>query len=128
MFIKANIVSSTIIFSFLLFSNFSFPQYDEIKFEHFTTKDGLPDLTVNCILQDHLGYLWFGTDNGLVKYDGYSMTFYRPQPNDSNSLSQHKVKVIYEDGKNNLWIGTGWLNEGGLNRFNREVETFTHYN
>ena len=114
--------------SLLLFpSVITFPQVEKLEFEHFTTKDGLPDLTVSCILQDQLGYLWFGTDNGLVKYDGYHMTLYQPKPDDPSSLSHHTVKAICEDRDGNLWIGTGSDNDGGLNHFNRDNEKFTRY-
>lgn len=45
--------------------------FPEPKFEHLTIADGLPENSVRCILQDHLGYMWFGTQSGLVKYNGY---------------------------------------------------------
>ena len=116
------------IFSVILFiSTASFSQYDDLVFEHLTTEEGLPHLTVNCIEQDYLGFLWFGTQNGLVMYDGYTMKVYRPESGDSNSISQGDIKVIYEDNSHNLWIGTGWDNKGGLNLFNRQNETFTRF-
>ena len=54
-----------------LLSNNSLPQNDEPIFQHLTVADGLPNNHVKCIIQDHLGFLWFTTQNGLVKYDGY---------------------------------------------------------
>lgn len=98
--------------------------WPEPVFEHLTLVDGLPESTIICILQDHLGYMWFGTQNGLVRYDGYNMKVYQPDPNDSLSISDRTVIKIYEDRFNNLWIGTY---EGGLNRFDRAKETFTSY-
>lgn len=50
-------------------------KWPEPKFEHITVKDGLPDNSVWCMLQDHLGFLWFGTYIGLVKYDGYKLFY-----------------------------------------------------
>ncbi len=78
------------LFLLILLSSLSlkiFPQKDEIKFEHITIEDGLPENSVFCILQDHLGYLWLGTQKGLVKYDGYNMTVYQPNPDDTLSIN-----------------------------------------
>ena len=98
-------------------------QFPEPIFEHLTVEDGLPENSVRCILQDHFGYMWFGTQNGLVKYDGYNMTVYQPDLEDSLSISDRTVNRIYEDRSGALWIGTN----GGLNRFDRITETFTKY-
>ena len=98
--------------------------WPEPVFEHLTIADGLPDLGVRCILQDHLGYMWIGTQNGLVKYDGYSMKVYQPDPDDSLSISNRQIFTIYEDQSGTLWIGT---EHEGLNSFNRATETFTRY-
>jgi signal transduction histidine kinase/ligand-binding sensor domain-containing protein/CheY-like chemotaxis protein len=96
----------------------------EPVFEHLTIADGLPENSVRCILQDHLGYMWFGTQNGLVKYDGYGMKVYQPDPDDSLSINDRQIWAIYEDKSGTLWIGT---EHEGLNRFNRATETFTRY-
>ena len=94
-------------------------------FEHITAADGLPEGQVGSILQDHLGFLWFGnTSRGLVKYDGYSMTTFLPDPDDTNSISDGPIIALFEDHSGILWVGT---ERGGLNRFNRANETFTHY-
>jgi len=98
--------------------------WPEPVFENLTIADGLPENSVHCILQDHLGYMWFGTQNGLVKYDGYSMKVYQLDRDDSLSISNRQVWVIYEDRSGTLWIGT---EQGGLNRFDRAKETFTRY-
>lgn len=109
---------------FLLFLPIpSFPQFPEPIFEHFTIADGLPENSVRCILQDHLGYMWFGTQNGLVKYDGYNMKVYSWDPEDSLSISDGNISSIYEDKSGALWIGT----QGGLIRFDRATETFASY-
>jgi len=68
--------------------------------------------------------MWFGTQDGLVRYDGYSMKVYQTDPDDSLSISNRNIFTIYEDGSGTLWIGT---RKGGLNRFNRATETFTRY-
>jgi len=113
---------------FLLFLHIpSFAQYDNVEFEHITIEDGLPENSITCILQDHLGYLWLGTQNGLAKYDGYNMTVYQPNPDDSLSIGHQYITTIYEDRTGTLWIGAGWNEFGGLNKFDRTTETFTNY-
>jgi signal transduction histidine kinase/ligand-binding sensor domain-containing protein/DNA-binding response OmpR family regulator len=120
------------LFSFLLLilSQQTFPQtnisskqnsiYDPPTFENITIADGLPENNVTCILQDYLGYLWFGTQNGLVKYDGYSMKVFLPEKDNSNSINNRWIVTIYEDRNRTLWVGT----MGGLNKFDRSNESF----
>ncbi|MGB5287635.1 MAG: two-component regulator propeller domain-containing protein, partial [Ignavibacteriaceae bacterium] len=98
--------------------------WPEPVFEQLTIADGLPENSVYAILQDRFGYLWLGTQNGLVRYDGYSMKVYTRDPDDSLSISDRTITAIYEDRSGTLWIGTGY---GGLNRFDRKTETFTRY-
>ncbi len=98
-------------------------QKNDIKFEHISLEQGLSQSSVYCILQDSKGFMWFGTQDGLNKYDGYSFTVYKHDPQEPQSLSHNRVHSIYEDQSGVLWIGTG----DGLNQFDREKETFTHY-
>ncbi len=95
-----------------------------IPFQHLTVEDGLPEKNVYRILQDRLGFMWFGTSNGLVRYDGYSFTTYRPDPEDPHSLSGRLVLSLCEDHVGELWIGTFG---GGLNRYDRERDRFISY-
>ncbi len=92
-------------------------------FENISIEDGLPENSVTCILQDYLGYMWFGTQNGLVKYDGYSMKVYKPDTADNKSISGREIVTLFEDSNKTLWIGTLY----GLNKFNREDESFKSY-
>jgi signal transduction histidine kinase/ligand-binding sensor domain-containing protein/DNA-binding response OmpR family regulator len=71
-----------------------------------------------------MGFMWFGTANGLNKYDGYQFTIYRNDPSDTNSISSNHIKSLLEDSAGNLWIAT-W--GGGINRFIRDNGTFVHY-
>ncbi len=96
----------------------------ELKFERITMQDGLPDSNVTAILQDHLGFLWLGTLNGLVRYDGYDFVTFKPDPDDPASLSGRSITALYEDRANDLWIGT---RRGGLNRLDRASGRFVHY-
>ena len=96
----------------------------EIKFRHLKVKDGLSQSWVRSICQDRQGFMWFGTDDGLNKYDGYTMTTYYHNPKNKNSLNGSTITAIYEDTDSNLWIGT----EGGLNRYDRTNDKFIRHN
>ncbi len=96
----------------------------EPRFEHITQKDGLPENSVFAIEQDFLGYMWLGTQNGLVKYDGYSMKVYQSELSNDQNFDSKSINYIYEDRFQTLWIGT--LN--GLIRYTREKDSFSRYN
>jgi len=101
-----------------------YPQYENIKFERISVEHGLSNGLVKSVLQDHQGFMWFATEEGLNKYDGYKFTIYRNDPNDSTSLGSNNIKSVYEDPSGNLWISTI---DGGLNRYNREKDNFFKY-
>jgi PAS domain S-box-containing protein len=96
---------------------------NDIRFTHIATEHGLPQNSVYTIHQDKQGFMWFGTLDGLCRYDGYQFKVYRHNPQDKTSLSHNEVYTIYEDRQGQLWIGTG----GGVNLFNKKTQTFTHY-
>ena len=98
-------------------------QINTIKFEHYSSNEGLSQVTVKCIQQDTLGFLWFGTVNGLNRYDGKNFIQYFHEANDSSSLSSSNITKIYEDSQGNLWVGT----ENGLNLFDRTRDYFQRY-
>lgn len=93
----------------------------QYRFSHFTIKDGLSQNTVNCILQDLEGYYWFGTQDGLNRFDGYTVKVYRNDRADTGSISDNFIMSLAEDGKGNLWIGT----RNGINFFDKKTERFT---
>ncbi len=103
---------------------FYFTPSHDIKFEHLTDAHGLSQNAVFCILQDRKGFMWFGTQDGLNRYDGYTFTVYRHDPDDSASISDNFVTAIYEDRQGLLWVGT---QAAGLNRFDRFTERFVCY-
>jgi len=98
--------------------------FEEIHFEHIGAEEGLSQGMVAAILQDHLGYMWFGTKDGLNRYDGQRFTIYRHDPTDSTSISDNYVFALFEDSQNRLWVGT---REKGLNLFNRKENTFRRF-
>ena len=96
----------------------------EIGFERLSLEQGLSQSTVYALVQDASGFLWFGTQDGLNKYDGYEFTVYRPDPEDPNSLSGHYVRALAVDSEGALWIGTFG---DGLDRLDRSSGQVTHY-
>jgi ligand-binding sensor domain-containing protein/signal transduction histidine kinase len=98
-------------------------QFETIRFEHLSVEDGLSQSTVRAIIQDSLGFMWFGTDDGLNKYDGYTFTVYKHDSEVPTSLADNNTTVIFQDSGGELWIGTA----NGLDRFNRETEEFEHF-
>ncbi|WP_299547339.1 two-component regulator propeller domain-containing protein [Seonamhaeicola sp.] len=93
-------------------------------FEHISSGNGLSQNDVNCIYQDHQGFMWFGTHDGLNKYDGYDFTIYNLERNNPNSLTSNLIFTITSDDNGNLWIGT---TGEGLNCFNQSLERFSHF-
>ncbi len=69
-------------------------------------KDGLSKSEVRCIFQDHQGYMWFGTYDGLNRYDGYDFKIFRNSPTNKNSIIYSYINCIAEDLSNNIWVGT----------------------
>ena len=93
-------------------------------FEHLSVKQGLSQADVNCILQDSKGFIWFGTQDGLNRYDGYGFRVFKHDPGDPNSLDESWIVSIGETPDGTLWIGTVG-NPRSLNRFDRLTETFS---
>jgi signal transduction histidine kinase/ligand-binding sensor domain-containing protein/DNA-binding response OmpR family regulator len=99
-------------------------QAKNLYFENYSIDNGLSNNVVHCIMQDSRGWMWFGTSQGLNRFDGYKFTAYRNNPDDNKSLMSDLVRSIFEDKKGNLWIGT---ENGGLHLYNRETNNFTRY-
>ncbi|MCB9078861.1 MAG: SpoIIE family protein phosphatase [Anaerolineaceae bacterium] len=98
-------------------------QSGNIRFDRISIEDGLSQSTIYAILQDRQGFMWFGTQDGLNKFDGYRFTVYKNDPDDPATIADNFIRAIYEDHDGNLWIGTN----GGLNRFDPNTETFTRF-
>ncbi len=101
-----------------------YPQNSPSHFEHIGTKEGLSQINILSIIQDSRGFMWFGTWDGLNKYDGYTIKVYRNNPKDSNSISYNYINKICESSNGDLWVAT---NGGGLCKFNRNKEIFKRY-
>lgn len=93
--------------SILLFvASFALAQPSTMRFDHISIEQGLSDLTVFCFAQDSSGFLWFGTTDGLNKYDGHTFTVFRNDPADSTSLPPGSVNGLCVDPSGTLWIAT----------------------
>jgi ligand-binding sensor domain-containing protein/signal transduction histidine kinase len=95
-----------------------------LRFDHISIEQGLSQNSVRVIFQDSIGFLWFGTEDGLNRYDGYNFKTFKPDPDAINSLSDRFITSITEDRDGYLWIGT---RQGGLNRYDPRSEQFVIY-
>jgi len=96
-----------------------------MRFEHLSIQDGLSNNAVSAIWQDSLGYLWFGTREGLNKYDGYTTTVYTAGFNTPGTLSDSFITALAETSDGSLWVGT---RDGGLNRLDPKTNRFEQVN
>ncbi|WP_435353740.1 sensor histidine kinase [Emticicia sp. SJ17W-69] len=109
-----------LLFIFLLIGHFALAKG---HFDQIGLKEGLSQSEVRTILQDNDGYMWFGTQNGLNRYDGLQIQHFYNNPFEKNTLSNDDISFLYEDSKNKLWIGT----KHGLNSFNKITKDFTRH-
>ncbi|MXN90771.1 response regulator [Flavobacterium sp. Sd200] len=106
---------------FIFFSCFPcYGQLTNLKFENYDTANGISSSTCLEIFQDKEGFLWFGTIDGLNKFDGYDFEIFRPSLTDRNAISNNRINVITEDNRGRLWIGTG----SGLNIYDKQQQRF----
>ena len=91
--------------------------------DRLTMAEGLPNSQVRAIVQDRQGFTWFGTQDGLARYDGSKMRVYRTVEKDPTSLSAGFITGLTIDPSGNLWVGT----ENGLNLYNATTDQFTRY-
>jgi ligand-binding sensor domain-containing protein/signal transduction histidine kinase len=108
----------------LIYQGFLPAQYQSIRLTNLSIEHGLSQNMVRCILQDSKGFMWFGTWDGLNRYDGYEFNVYKNISNDSSSLRLNRIRTVIEDHNKVLWVATFG---GGLSRFNAESETFTNF-
>ena len=104
-----------------LVSNITLLSGQMLEFSHYRVSDGLSQSEILCIFQDSEGYMWFGTQNGLNKFDGYSFERFFNDPADPYTISNNWVFGITEDQNGVLWIGT----KGGLNKYEKKTGLFS---
>ncbi|PTB95218.1 hypothetical protein C9994_11475 [Marivirga lumbricoides] len=88
------------------FNTGGYSQTRNTRFQHLTIDDGLPQNMVDCMLQDSHGFLWFGTWNGLCRYDGYTFEVFDNQSSKGKSIRDNFIYALLEDAYGNIWIGT----------------------
>jgi len=94
-----------------------------LHMKRITAEQGLSQSTVKGIVEDKFGFLWFGTDEGLNKYDGYSIKKFKHNPDDPHSLGDKFINTLLSDSSGKLWIGTG----KGLSRYDFSSGRFVNY-
>ena len=112
------------LFSYLMLFCWSQGLFAQPFFEHITSDDGLSENVVNCILQDSRGFMWFGTNDGLSKYDGNKFRSFKPNFTTAGGLSSNLIFALAEDKHGNIWIGT---TGSGICKFDPSTEIFTSY-
>jgi signal transduction histidine kinase/ligand-binding sensor domain-containing protein len=96
---------------------------NDLRFAHVSTPHGLSQTRVQQIVQDDQGFLWFGTQHGLNRYDGYTFRVFTHDPARIHSLGGVYIFSLFKDRAGYLWIGS----DDALDRFDPRTETFTHY-
>ena len=92
-------------------------------FETLDIHEGLSQNTVNTIIQDHFGFMWFGTKDGVNRYDGLDFRVFKQKIGDKNGLKSNFINVLFEDREHIIWVGT----DAGLYLYNPQKESFTAF-
>ena len=106
-----------IIFSFVNYLN---AEINDLHFKNITVENGLSQSWVKCIFQDSYGFMWFGTQDGLNKYDGYTFTIYQREKIKGQGLIDAVINQISEDSDKNILICTS----KGIDLLKRNSNTF----
>ena len=121
--IRWSLISLCLPAFFVLSEGWLFAQSQVLRFEHFTIEQGLPQNSVYSICRDDCGFLWFGTSDGLCRFDGYEIITYRHDEKDSASLPDNFIRQLIPDSDGKLWIGT----ENGLCVYNPVTNLFRRF-
>ena len=96
------------------------PAFDRLTIEH-----GLSQSTVQAVLQDREGFMWFGTMDGLNRFDGYNFVVFRHDPGrPATTLSDNDIRSLYEDSRGGIWVATAG---GGLSRYEKSTGEFSEF-
>ncbi|WP_333970605.1 EAL domain-containing protein [Alteromonas mediterranea] len=124
---------STLIYSMLLlllalsgvlFSSAKAIEVSDLHFTELNKQHGLSDTAVLDIVEDHMGFIWLATSNGLNRYSGYDVKQYHPSDVDPNSLPSGFIKTLFVDSEGKLWVGT----HSGLALYQPESDSFKVFN
>jgi len=108
----------------LILSPLAYPQPSSFRFKRLNVESGLSQGSINDMVQDSQGFIWFATQFGLNRYDGRHFETFLPDNQKPGSLKSWGIQTVYEDSKQNIWVGTHMK---GLHRLIREADTFRHY-
>ncbi len=122
---KNNIIFLTLILLFC-FTEESFAQSQELKFNLISGTNGISLGKINAITQDKYGFMWFSdqSNRSIIRYDGSAMTRFQNDPKNPNSLGGYYPECLFADSTGFIWIG---FYGQGLDKFDPESNTFTHY-
>ncbi|MCD7933669.1 MAG: hypothetical protein LUH15_21315 [Tannerellaceae bacterium] len=96
---------------------------EPFRFIHYEIENGLSSNTVRSLCQDDQGFMWFGTENGLNRFDGQTIKVYRKEADNPGSIGNNYIFSLFEDTHKNLWVGT----DEGIYLYNRTTDTFTPF-
>jgi ligand-binding sensor domain-containing protein/signal transduction histidine kinase len=122
--VKSSHIRRTIILLFPILASHLGAQPSDLRLEHISLAQGLSQSTINAITQDSRGFIWFGTQDGLNRYDGYSITVFKHNSTDSNSLADNSIWGLLSDSRGDVWVGTM---RGGVDRYVVSQNRFVHY-
>jgi len=105
----------------LLIVSFSVAAQPKYNLKHYSTEDGLSHDRITCIMKDHEGFMWFGTWDGINRFDGHNFVPYKGRPGDSSNLENNKIRIIAEDKQGYLWVKTF---DNKIYRFDKKKEAF----
>lgn len=97
----------------------------KLRFKNIGIDEGLSQSTVSCVFQDHMGYMWVGTNDGLNRLDGHNIKIYKAQQNNPHSLLDVSIIAVFEDAQKRLWVVN--RSNGGFNLYNRKTEQFERF-
>jgi signal transduction histidine kinase/ligand-binding sensor domain-containing protein len=125
---KTGCITNRILFSFLrliiILCSGTYLSAQPVNFKHYSVKEGISQSVIICIYQDKEGFIWFGTQYGLNKFDGYAFEKYYNDPADSATISSNWIFAITEDTSGCLWVGT----KRGLNKLDKKTGRFALIN
>ena len=97
----------------------------KLRFNHLTTEEGLSQNTVNGIVKDKYGFMWFGTWGGLNRYDGYKFTIYNADTENPRALRSNRLLGVFKDSSETVWAMT--TPDSAIVRYNYETDDFTRF-